>query len=114
MVTSYVLADHEEGWELTRRIREQVDLHAESVKWFNVLRTSGQGRTMLQLSSIIANFGVDMTCGAWIIPSHVGRRFPLVGSRDHLSPSPDIHGRGVDFPLVPWTIARQPDDERLT
>ena len=29
MVTPYVVADHEEGWELTRRIREQLDLHAE-------------------------------------------------------------------------------------
>ena len=27
MVTPYVVADHEEGWELTRRIREQLDLH---------------------------------------------------------------------------------------
>ena len=27
MVTPYVIADHEEGWELTRRIREQFDLH---------------------------------------------------------------------------------------
>ena len=26
MVTPYVVADHEEGWELTRRIREQLDL----------------------------------------------------------------------------------------
>ncbi len=29
MVTPYVVADHEEGWELTRRIREQLDLHVE-------------------------------------------------------------------------------------
>ena len=29
MVTPYVIADHEEGWELTRRIREQLDLHTE-------------------------------------------------------------------------------------
>ena len=29
MVTPYVIADHEEGWELTRRIREQFDLHTE-------------------------------------------------------------------------------------
>ena len=29
MVTPYVVADHEEGWELTRRIREQLDLHTE-------------------------------------------------------------------------------------
>ena len=28
MVTPYVVADHEEGWELTRRIREQLELHA--------------------------------------------------------------------------------------
>ena len=29
MVTPYVIADHKEGWELTRRIREQLDLHRE-------------------------------------------------------------------------------------
>ena len=29
MVTPYVIADHEEGWELTRRIQEQLDLHIE-------------------------------------------------------------------------------------
>ena len=29
MVTPYVIADHEEGWELTRRIQEQLRLHAE-------------------------------------------------------------------------------------
>ena len=29
MVTPYVIADHEEGWELTRRIREQLKLHTE-------------------------------------------------------------------------------------
>ena len=29
MVTPYVVADHEEGWELTRRIREQLELHKE-------------------------------------------------------------------------------------
>ena len=29
MVTPYVVADHEEGWELTRRVREQLDLHTE-------------------------------------------------------------------------------------
>ena len=29
MVTPYVIADHEEGWELTRRIREQLHLHTE-------------------------------------------------------------------------------------
>ena len=29
MVTPYVIADHDEGWELTRRIREQLDLHTE-------------------------------------------------------------------------------------
>ena len=28
MVTPYVIADHREGWELTRRIREQLELHA--------------------------------------------------------------------------------------
>ena len=26
MVTPYVVADHEEGWELTRRIRAQLNL----------------------------------------------------------------------------------------
>ena len=29
MVTPYVVADHEEGWELTRRVREQLRLHSE-------------------------------------------------------------------------------------
>ena len=29
MVTPHVIADHKEGWELTRRIREQLDLHRE-------------------------------------------------------------------------------------
>ena len=29
MVTPYVIADHEEGWELTRQIRSQLDLHEE-------------------------------------------------------------------------------------
>ena len=29
MVTPYVIADHEEGWELTRRVREQSGLHTE-------------------------------------------------------------------------------------
>ena len=29
MVTPYVIADHEEGWELTRKVREQLDLHRE-------------------------------------------------------------------------------------
>lgn len=29
MVTPYVVANHEEGWELTRRVREQLDLHRE-------------------------------------------------------------------------------------
>ena len=29
MVTPYVIADHEEGWEITRRIREQLELHTE-------------------------------------------------------------------------------------
>ena len=29
MVTPYVVADHEEGWELTRQVREQLDLHTE-------------------------------------------------------------------------------------
>ena len=27
MVTPYVIADHDEGWELTRRVREQLELH---------------------------------------------------------------------------------------
>ena len=29
MVTPYVITDHEEGWELTRRMREQLDLYTE-------------------------------------------------------------------------------------
>ena len=29
MVIPYVIADHEEGWEITRRIREQLELHIE-------------------------------------------------------------------------------------
>ena len=29
MVTPYVIAGHEEGWEITRRIREQLELHTE-------------------------------------------------------------------------------------
>ena len=29
MVTPYVVADHEEGWELTRRVREQLGLHTD-------------------------------------------------------------------------------------
>ena len=29
MVTPYVVADHEEGWELTRQIRDQLDLHSD-------------------------------------------------------------------------------------
>ena len=29
MVIPYVIADHREGWELTRQIREQLDLHRE-------------------------------------------------------------------------------------
>ena len=29
MVTPYVVADHEEGWELTRRVREQLRLHSD-------------------------------------------------------------------------------------
>ena len=32
MVTPYVVADHEEGWELTRRIREQFDLQTELLR----------------------------------------------------------------------------------
>ena len=32
MVTPYVIADHEEGWEITRRIREQLDLHTELLR----------------------------------------------------------------------------------
>ena len=31
MVTPYVIADHEDGWELTRTIREQLELHSELV-----------------------------------------------------------------------------------
>ena len=30
MVTPYVIAGHEEGWELARRIRELLDLRTES------------------------------------------------------------------------------------
>ena len=29
MITPYVVADHEEGWELTRRVREQLGLYTE-------------------------------------------------------------------------------------
>ena len=29
MVTPYVIADHEEGWELTRQVREQLGLHTD-------------------------------------------------------------------------------------
>ena len=32
MVTPYVIADHQEGWELTRTIREQLELHDELVQ----------------------------------------------------------------------------------
>ena len=32
MVIPYVIADHEEGWEITRRIREQLDLHTELLR----------------------------------------------------------------------------------
>ena len=32
MVTPYVIADHEEGWELTRRIREQLELHGDPAR----------------------------------------------------------------------------------
>ena len=32
MVTPYVIADHQEGWELTRTIREQLELHYELVQ----------------------------------------------------------------------------------
>ena len=32
MVTPYVIADHEEGWELTRRVREQLELHHDLVQ----------------------------------------------------------------------------------
>ena len=32
MVTPYVIADHEEGWELTRRVREQLELHTERLQ----------------------------------------------------------------------------------
>ena len=30
MVTPYVVADHEEGWELTRQVQEQLRLHHDS------------------------------------------------------------------------------------
>ena len=29
LVTPYVVADHEEGWELTRLIQEQLELHTK-------------------------------------------------------------------------------------
>lgn len=32
MVIPYVVVDHEEGWELTERIREQLELHAEMME----------------------------------------------------------------------------------
>ena len=32
MVTPYVIGDHEEGWELTRRIRERLELHPDTVE----------------------------------------------------------------------------------
>ena len=32
MVTPYVIADHEEGWELTRQIRDQLDLQTEPLQ----------------------------------------------------------------------------------
>ena len=32
MVTPYVVADHEEGWDLTRRVREQLGLHTETAQ----------------------------------------------------------------------------------
>ena len=32
MVIPYVIADHEEGWEITRRIQEQLDLHTELLR----------------------------------------------------------------------------------
>ena len=32
MVTPYVIADHEEGWELTWRIREQLDPHTDLLR----------------------------------------------------------------------------------
>ena len=31
MVTPYVVADHEEGWELTRQVQEQLGLHRDAV-----------------------------------------------------------------------------------
>ncbi len=32
MVTPYVIADHQEGWELTERIKQQLELHQEFLK----------------------------------------------------------------------------------
>ncbi len=32
MVTPYVISNHEEGWELTRRIRERLELHSDEMK----------------------------------------------------------------------------------
>ena len=38
MVTPYVIGDHEEGWELTRQIRERLELHSEIVEDDNAAR----------------------------------------------------------------------------
>ena len=38
MVTPYVITDHEEGWELTRRIRDRLDLHSDMAKEQESLR----------------------------------------------------------------------------
>ncbi|MDE0055696.1 MAG: hypothetical protein OXT64_15790, partial [Gammaproteobacteria bacterium] len=32
MVIPYVVADYQEGWELTQRIRDQLELHAEMME----------------------------------------------------------------------------------
>ena len=38
MVTPYVITDHEEGWELTRRIRDRLDLHSQMAEKKESLR----------------------------------------------------------------------------
>ena len=43
MVTPYVIADHQEGWELTRRIREQLELHAAPAPPRGAAETPGDG-----------------------------------------------------------------------
>ena len=45
MVTPYVIADHEEGWELTRQIRERLNLHnviADEEDGWGIFQQSGE------------------------------------------------------------------------